>query len=61
MADEVKIIIEVRETINSIKTIWNKENKITIAESGYEIQKPDELFDEIDDSLAKVADVQSSK
>jgi len=50
---------ELSETLNSIRTQWDQPNKLQINDQ--EIVKPETLFEEIDDSLAKIADVQSSK
>jgi len=47
-------------TLEGIRSNWDVTNKIPIDEK-WEIQKPDDIFDDIDDSLTKVADVQSSK
>jgi len=47
-------------TLESIKIQWDVPSKININIAN-EIEKSEDLFDEIDDSLAKVADVQSSK
>jgi len=46
--------------LDSITNSWNVNNKIPIDEK-WEILKPEDIFDEIDDSLTKVSDVQSSK
>jgi len=50
---------ELEETLEGIKSNWDKEKKIIFTFN--EISNSEELFDEIDDSLAKVSDVQCSK
>lgn len=49
-----------QRTMDSLQQTWDKDHKIRISGEN-EIEKADDLFEEIDDSLAKVADVQSSK
>lgn len=56
--------MELQATVDQINNTWNKDNKIIIntASKGLpEIKQADDLFEQIDDSLAKIADVQSSK
>ena len=49
-----------QKTMDSLQKTWVKDHKIKI-NTDNEIEKADDLFEEIDDSLARVADVQSSK
>lgn len=49
-----------QKTMDSLQKTWDKDHKIKI-NADNEIEKADDLFEEIDDSLARVADVQSSK
>jgi len=44
----------------NIKVHWDEPNKIKTDDKN-EIQKAEDLFEEIEDSLVKLADVQSSK
>ena len=46
--------------MDSLQKTWDRDHRVKI-NSENEIEKADDLFEEIDDSLAKVADVQSSK
>jgi len=49
-----------QKTMDSLQKTWDKDHKIKI-NADNEIERADDLFEEIDDSLARVADVQSSK
>jgi hypothetical protein len=55
---------ELQAILDVVHANWNTDNKITITTTGKgipEIKQADDIFEQIDDSLAKIADVQSSK
>jgi hypothetical protein len=56
--------MDLQAIVDHVNHTWNADNKIIIntASKGLpEIKFADDLFEQIDESLAKIADVQSSK
>ena len=49
-----------QETLASIREQWDVNQEVNFSPN-QEVEKVDDLFNELDDSLAKVAEVQSSK
>ena len=55
---------DLQAILDSIKNNWNLDNNINIASASKsiaDVKQADDLLEQIDDSLAKIADVQSSK
>jgi hypothetical protein len=53
--------IELAQILDEITYKWDQVVRFAVDSNTKEIQKPDQIFDEIDDSFAKVADIQSNK
>lgn len=53
--------IELDLILDEITYKWDQVVRFSVDNTSNEIQKPDQIFDEIDDSFAKVADIQSNK
>jgi len=53
--------IELDAILEELTVKWNRKDRFRIDTNTNEIIKPDEIFDDIDDSFAKVADIQSNK
>lgn len=53
--------IELAIILDEIAIKWNDVIRFAVDTNTNEILKPDQIFDEIDDSFAKVADIQSNK
>jgi len=53
--------IELSLILDELTKTWDKDFRFVIDSNTKEITKPDTIFDDIDDSFAKVADIQSNK
>jgi hypothetical protein len=52
--------VELKSILDSLETQWNVSYKFK-ATTQNEIETPDKVFDEIDDTFAKVAEISSNK
>jgi len=53
--------IELSKILEELTEKWNVPGKFSINTTTNEIEKPDGIFDDLDDSYAKIADIQSNK
>jgi predicted RND superfamily exporter protein len=53
--------IELSKILDELTEKWNINNRFVIDSTSNEIYKPDAIFDDLDDSYAKIADIQSNK